>query len=597
MDVTVGTEQETQLCSNCKKDVPVANFTIHEIHCSRNIEVCGFCKESVPKSEMKNHVESKHVKVTCKCNMKIEKSDLEDHEASSCPLRPAVCQYCDIELTFNKLQDHEEYCGTRTETCSGCGRNIMVKDLKLHAEVCGKEAKQKHVNKARALFSCEDEEAEPCSFQSIRNILSPDDYVRTLWGIPRPLQSPFYSSFGRDQLFKDINTRNTSAMWRDQNRVAEREQLQRNQNTESSLSEEQNSNFDYMLALSLQSENNPHDTTSTEIHSDFWKNYSKGAKPPEHLNRINKSDTFLHEPLVSNITNHLKNDDVIMLPCEFCEELYPEEDLILHQTGCSPASALASFSKRSFSPTRQEYGGLVKDDLELDRTSFGSRFSYPGQHEAVQTEGSTIIPCEFCGIELEEEVLFHHQDQCDLYPVSANPTQGLLQHPLPPKENLERRESPELARDMRHQGEVSPHYLEDIGQRKLTNAVRGERSLNNLAVARDLQLTSSNTMKMNNALSPRMKPSNLGGSEGRMRGKGTDESAAAHVSVVQPSRNFHPESYMSSFSRVPPTLPSSVRNEGGRSQRMPNVPGHFRSRSRSTKVKPQTPESSCPEEE
>ncbi|XP_025054524.1 TRAF-type zinc finger domain-containing protein 1 isoform X3 [Alligator sinensis] len=507
MDVSVGTEQETRPCSNCKKDVLVANFPIHELHCSRNIEVCGFCKESVPKSEMKNHVESKHVKVTCKCNMKIEKSDLEDHEASSCSLRPAVCQYCDIELAFNKLQDHEEYCGTRTETCSGCGRNIMVKDLKLHAEVCGKEAKQKQVNKARALFSCEDEEAEPCSFQSIRNILSPDDYVRTLWGMPRPLQSPFYSNFGRDQLFKDINTRNASSMWRDQNR----------------------------------------------------------------------------------------DDDMIMLPCEFCEELYPEEDLILHQTGCNPASALASFSKRSFSPTRQEYGGLVKDDLELDRTSFGSRSSYPGQDEAVQTEGSTVIPCEFCGIQLEEEVLFHHQDQCDLYPATANPTQGLSRHPLPPKDNMERRESPELVRRMRHQGEVSPRYLEDIGQQKLTNAVRGERSLNNLAVARDLQLTSSNTMKMNNALSPKTKPSNLGGGEGRVRGIGADESAAAHVSVVRPSRNFHPESYVSSFSRMPPTLPSSVRNEGGRSQRMPNVPGHFRSRS--TKVKPQTPESSYPEEE
>lgn len=81
------------------------------------------------------------------------------------------------------------------------------------------------------------------------------------------------------------------------------------------------------------------------------------------------------------------------------------------QTGCNPASALASFSKRSFSPTRQGYGGLVKDDLELDRTSFGSRSSYPGQDEAVQTEGSTVIPCEFCGIQLEEEVLFHHQVQ------------------------------------------------------------------------------------------------------------------------------------------------------------------------------------------
>ena len=134
------TEVQTQLCGNCKKDIPAANFTIHEIHCSRNLEVCRYCKESVPKSEMKNHIESEHVQVTCKCSMKVEKSLLEDHETSACPLRPAVCQHCDIQLTFNKLQDHESYCGARTEMCSGCGLNIMVKDLKEHPQVCGKEA-------------------------------------------------------------------------------------------------------------------------------------------------------------------------------------------------------------------------------------------------------------------------------------------------------------------------------------------------------------------------------------------------------------------------------------------------------------------------
>uniref|UniRef100_A0A8C8BPM3 TRAF-type zinc finger domain-containing protein 1 n=1 Tax=Otus sunia TaxID=257818 RepID=A0A8C8BPM3_9STRI len=107
-----------------KKDIPAANFIIHEIHCSRNIEVCRYCSESVPKSEMKNHIESEHV------------------QASACPLRPALCQYCDIQLTFNKLQEHELYCGARTEPCAGCARNIMLKDLKEHPWVCGREEKQ-----------------------------------------------------------------------------------------------------------------------------------------------------------------------------------------------------------------------------------------------------------------------------------------------------------------------------------------------------------------------------------------------------------------------------------------------------------------------
>uniref|UniRef100_A0A672U5H7 TRAF-type zinc finger domain-containing protein 1 n=1 Tax=Strigops habroptila TaxID=2489341 RepID=A0A672U5H7_STRHB len=112
-------------------DIPAVNFIIHEIHCSRNIEVCCYCSESIPKSEMKNHIESEHV------------------QASACPLRPALCRYCDIQLTFKELLDHEVYCGARTELCGGCGRNIVVKDLQEHPRVCGQEVKQ-----ARGITPC-----------------------------------------------------------------------------------------------------------------------------------------------------------------------------------------------------------------------------------------------------------------------------------------------------------------------------------------------------------------------------------------------------------------------------------------------------------
>ncbi|XP_067395605.1 TRAF-type zinc finger domain-containing protein 1 [Emydura macquarii macquarii] len=583
MDMAAVSEQETQLCSNCKKDIPVANFTIHEIHCSRNIGVCHFCKESIPKSEMKTHIESEHVQVTCKCNVKMEKCHLEDHEASACPLRPAVCQHCEIELAFNKLQDHEDYCGTRTETCSRCGRNIMVKDLKEHPEVCGKEEEEKRVNQARSHYAREDEAANLCTFQTIRNILQ---------RMPRPLEDQFYSDFRGDQTFKNINRRSASAMQRDQNQEDELERLERNKNSESPLYGEQNSSLDYMLALSLQRENNPHNNIAAEIHSDFWKNfYSKESNPSEHLSETNKSDTFSHDPLSINTSNQLKND--IMLPCEFCEALYPEEDLILHQTGCNPASAFASFSKRSSSPSQQqEYDIHVKDFLEQLHSC---RSTYPLQQQAVKTEGSIIIPCEFCGIQLEEEILFHHQDQCDLRPATASPAEGSPSwQPLSPKDNLERSESPEARRRIRHQGEISPRYLEDFRQQRLAHAVRGSQSRSNLAVARSIPLTSFSAVRANDALTQKGKSSNLDGNEGRMRSRGTAESGTGPVPIVRPTQNFHPEGYVPSFPRMSPTRPS-VRNEAGRSPRMANVPVRFRNRS--TKAKSQKPESGHPEEE
>ncbi|NXI72336.1 TRAD1 protein, partial [Anseranas semipalmata] len=200
------------------------------------------------------------------------------------------------------------------------------------------------------------------------------------------------------------------------------------------LYEEQNANLDYMLALSLQNENNPRNNTAAEIHSDFWENYyTKESVPPACPNETDNSNIF--------------SCDEIMLPCEFCEELYPAEDLILHQTGCNPASAFASFSKRS-SPNPQKYDGLH------DIGSKSCRSVYSSQHQAVQAEANIIIPCEFCGIQLEEEILFHHQDQCDLRPATASPADNFpSQQLLSPQDNRERKESPELVRRrIRHQG-------------------------------------------------------------------------------------------------------------------------------------------------
>ncbi|NXK46761.1 TRAD1 protein, partial [Chauna torquata] len=211
------------------------------------------------------------------------------------------------------------------------------------------------------------------------------------------------------------------------------EQLERNRNT-NSLYEERNANLDYMLALSLQNENDPRNNTAAEIHSDFWENYTKESVPSAYPYEMDNSNFFSCEE--------------IMLPCEFCEELFPAEDLILHQTGCNPASAFASFSKRSSSPNPRKYDSLH------DIGPKSCRSLYSSQHQAVQEEANVIIPCEFCGIQLEEEILFHHQDQCDMRRAAASPADNLpLQQPLSPQDTRERRESPELARRrIRHQG-------------------------------------------------------------------------------------------------------------------------------------------------
>ncbi|NXO76960.1 TRAD1 protein, partial [Sitta europaea] len=213
--------------------------------------------------------------------------------------------------------------------------------------------------------------------------------------------------------------------------------LERPEILHSQLPEDWNADLDYVLALSLQSENNPHHNTAADISRDFWEyEYTKEPGQSAHLDETDLEDIILPS---------LADKEMIMLPCEFCEELCPAEDLILHQTGCNPTSAFASFSKRSSSPNPWEFGDLQAGGSNSHRTV------PPSQPQAVQAEGDILIPCEFCGIQLEEEILFHHQHHCDLRPASPSGHSPARELPAPPRGD--RRESPEPARRRsRHQG-------------------------------------------------------------------------------------------------------------------------------------------------
>ncbi|KAJ7420151.1 TRAF-type zinc finger domain containing 1 [Willisornis vidua] len=297
MAIAAAPGDEARLCGNCKKDIPAVNFLTHEIHCRRNIEICPFCSDSVPKSEMKNHVESEHV------------------QASACPLRRCPCRFCDIPLAAGELDEHESYCGARTERCARCGHHVLLRDRPEHPRHCGTR--------------------------------------------PAPPTGPEGTAEPRGK----------------------GDELEKKEIPDSSLPEEWNADLDYVLALSLQDENNPPQNTAAGIPRDLWEyDCPEEPRPSAHLGT---------EP--------------ILLPCEFCEQLCPAEELILHQTGCNPASAFASFSKRSSSPKPWEFDAVGAVGSNSSRTPPAS------QPQIGQAEGDILIPCEFCGIQLEEQVLFHHQ--------------------------------------------------------------------------------------------------------------------------------------------------------------------------------------------
>ncbi|XP_005403246.2 PREDICTED: TRAF-type zinc finger domain-containing protein 1 [Chinchilla lanigera] len=558
-------DQDTRLCDNCKKEIPVSNFTIHEIHCQRNIGVCPVCKEPFPRSDMETHMAAEHCQVTCKCNKKFEKMQLKKHEETECPLRLALCQHCDLELSVLKLKEHEDYCGARTELCSNCGRNVLVKDLKTHPEVCGRgEGEKRHEGAIppNAYDEPWGQDGMWIASQLLRQIEAMDPPTR----LPgRPLQA-----FESDLFHAGTaNQRNVTAHFPVQNNLFEEQERQERNRGQKPPQKggEDAANLDFMLALSLQNEGQ----ASSMAEQDFWRAVCEADQ--------------CHNGLRSQ--RDIKGTaDETMLPCEFCEELYPEELLIDHQTSCNPSRALPLLGTGSSPPTRVADPDVIFQSF-LQRATSNPLDSLMGLSDSPPVEDSVIIPCEFCGVQLEEEVLFHHQDQCDQRPATANHHgMGISQQDSQPQET-----SPELRRRrVRHQGDLSSGYMDDIKQEAAkgpTYPLPPSRAINNVTTSFNRLSKSTSAPRPGSQPSPprvvKLSNSDSHDIQGRNRNSLNGAQAAGPAAVVQPGRSLYPESRVPSFPRGPAGR-HGARSEGGRSSRV--TPAAATYRSRTAKAKP-----------
>lgn len=463
------TEKEVQLCGNCKKEIPAANFTIHEIHCWRNIVLCRICNEPFPKSAMKEHMETEHIQVTCKCNLKMDRSEIERHQMSECPLRLVKCKYCELEICFDKLSEHDSYCGARTERCSICGSNVMVKDLDKHPEVCGKHAElNNNKMKSNPVYHLESDAGTWFEDDPFGRILNSISYRSPAHQVMPSQFRTFHTPF--DVRVPLRRTVRPAVLQRtlDHNQVDEQERIEKNRGT----CGDENSNLDYMLALSLQNEPSSADSIDEEESAELkYCTSNKVEQFDIHDVLLGEKEKTFPVNVLRNVGAEEKKSNDTMLPCEFCEELFPEEDLIVHQTGCNAVSAFASFTKKTNTPHVQfDHDGVFKsfpqplsDHSVLDDT-FESTYFGPSE----PAENSTVIPCEFCGVSVEEDILFHHQDKCYYRPATARSTvQSSAAGRCAPKQgNTDRRKPSEMRQSKEHQEDFDGSYLDSISPRK-----------------------------------------------------------------------------------------------------------------------------------
>lgn len=410
MNMASDTEQNTRLCGNCKRDIPEFNFTIHEIHCKRNISVCKLCKEPFPTSEMEEHMETEHTPVICKCKMTVEKCDLEEHKLSACPLRLVKCQFCELELAFNKLGDHVEYCGARTESCETCGRSVMKKDLEEHPQVCGKETAPKKPARAYSVEN-RDLAIDGAWFEFGQNNSRDNMLSRTQSYVPGRFYNRSSAVESMRTRFNGLGEQNSLSLpVRNRSKNIPKRQPEEKV-AAPSVPNRELSGFHSSRSLSLQNNRGSSPEPESTGNYEFWA--STYLNNRETLKTPRWAETAKNEsPDFSALPDTLHTDE-IKLPCEFCDKLIPENDLILHQSGCN-SSAFAPFFNGRSSPKPQ------RDDQLQSKVDWLSKPSVQSVHPASSTPPpfndlqSILIPCEFCGVVLEQDILFHHQIQCDM---------------------------------------------------------------------------------------------------------------------------------------------------------------------------------------
>ena len=50
--------------------------------------------------------------------------------------RRECCHFCELELPWKQLDEHQLVCGSRTELCRDCGRYVTLRDQAKHGLTC-----------------------------------------------------------------------------------------------------------------------------------------------------------------------------------------------------------------------------------------------------------------------------------------------------------------------------------------------------------------------------------------------------------------------------------------------------------------------------
>ncbi|XP_064391586.1 TRAF-type zinc finger domain-containing protein 1-like isoform X2 [Halichondria panicea] len=386
-----------RMCSNCRGEIPIETFDLHEARCRKYCKYCSECGETVPLSELSAHESEAHIPKSCpQCNASVHPSQTEAHK-EVCPQALVVCKYCELEKPRRYLPDHLDACGSRTQECDLCTLRVQLRDMEEHQTIkCG------HL---RAEPNLDPHTLEHLTFDShttCGSTMQEDEALalRLQEEEHRPHRTPHspphrtpHTDVELARLLQDEEVRRDKMFGRD---LELAQQLQQEEGTHSTqphytqppVGRDRMFGRDLELAQQLQQEEETHSTqphyTQPPVGRDRMFGRDRELQLAQHLQ---EEGTHSTQPPLAGPPSVEEG-----LPCQFCYQLFPSQTLTLHQNSCCDSV------ERKSVPT------AAADDDRPQAASY--------EEEGIEEK----LPCESCGQLFSFSTLHRHQVACSLHP-------------------------------------------------------------------------------------------------------------------------------------------------------------------------------------
>lgn len=130
-------EADLIFCDNCRTKILSEYWAIHSVTCARHKWYCKECDIVCPVSKKDEHNTEYHTLIKCACGWEMSPHKYKTHTVDECDLRVLPCIYCECPLPANTLEEHQDWCGSRTEACELCDKRVQLRHLEDH--VCSTE--------------------------------------------------------------------------------------------------------------------------------------------------------------------------------------------------------------------------------------------------------------------------------------------------------------------------------------------------------------------------------------------------------------------------------------------------------------------------